>query len=145
MIDIRQFKPTDMFSVVKLASLTLTEQYNPSLFNYFYESFPEGFIVAEYGHKIIGFIIGVKINDILSKILMLSISEQFQNKKIGSDLLKNFIRKISEEGIKFVELEVRTDNIKAINFYKKHGFKIRNEIKDFYQNGESAYTMKREL
>jgi len=77
--------------------------------------------------------------------LMLSISEQFQNKKIGSDLLKNFIRKISEEGIKFVELEVRTDNIKAINFYKKHGFKIRNEIKDFYQNGESAYTMKREL
>jgi len=145
MIDIRQFKPTDMFSVVKLASLTLTEQYNPSLFNYFYESFPEGFIVAEYGHKIIGFIIGVKINDILSKILMLSISKQFQNKKIGSDLLKNFIRKISEEGIKFVELEVRTDNIKAINFYKKHGFKIRNEIKDFYQNGESAYTMKREL
>lgn len=145
MIDIRQFKPADMFSVVKLASLTLTEQYNPSLFNYFYESFPEGFIVAEYGHKIIGFIIGVKINDILSKILMLSISEQFQNKKIGSDLLKNFIRKISEEGIKFVELEVKIDNNKAINFYKKHGFKISNEIKDFYQNGESAYTMKREL
>jgi ribosomal-protein-alanine N-acetyltransferase len=144
-IEIRRFKPTDMFSVVKLASITLTEQYNPSLFNYFYESFPEGFIVADYGHKIIGFIVGVKINDILSKILMVSISEQFQNKKIGSELLSYFLRKISEEGIKFIELEVRTDNKKAINFYKKHGFKIRNEIKDFYQNGESAYTMKKEI
>ena len=145
MIEIRQFKPTDMFSVVKLASTTLTEQYNPSLFNYFYESFPEGFIIAEYGHKIIGFIVGVKINDILSKILMLSISEQFQNKNIGSNLLKKFLRKISDEGVKFVELEVRIDNEKAINFYRKHGFKIRNEITDFYQNGESAYTMKKEL
>jgi ribosomal-protein-alanine N-acetyltransferase len=144
-IEIRQFKPTDMFSVVKLASRTLTEQYNPSLFNYFYESFPEGFIIAEYGYKIIGFLVGVKINDILSKILMLSISEQFQNKKIGSDLLNYFFRKISEKGVKFVELEVRIENEKAINFYKKHGFKIRNEIKDFYQNGESAYTMKKEL
>jgi ribosomal protein S18 acetylase RimI-like enzyme len=76
---------------------------------------------------------------------MLSISEQFQNKKIGSDLLNYFFRKISEKGVKFVELEVRIENEKAINFYKKHGFKIRNEIKDFYQNGESAYTMKKEL
>ena len=145
MIEIRQFKPTDMFSVIKLASITLTEQYNPSLFNYFYETFPEGFIIAEYGHKIIGFIIGVKINDLLSKILMLSISEQFQNKKVGSDLLKHFLKKISDEGVRFVELEVRIDNKKAINFYKKHGFKIINEINDFYQNGESAYTMKKEL
>ena len=142
---IRLFEPKDMFSVIKLASITLTEQYNPSLFNYFYETFPEGFIVAEYGHKIIGFLIGVRINDILSKILMLSISKQYQNKRIGSDLLKYFLKRLYEEGVKFIELEVKIDNEKAINFYKKHGFKIRNEIKDFYQNGESAYTMKRQL
>ena len=145
MLEIRQFKPTDMFSVIKLASATLTEQYTPSLFNYFYETFPEGFIVADFGHKIIGFIVGVKINEILTKILMLSISEQYQNKKIGSDLLKYLLKKISEEGVRFVELEVRIDNDKAINFYKKHGFKIINEIKDFYQNNENAYTMKKEL
>ncbi|UCH71422.1 MAG: hypothetical protein JSW62_03215, partial [Thermoplasmatales archaeon] len=62
MFTIRKFQPNDMFSTIKLASETLTEHYNPSLFNYFYEIFPNGFIVAEKNRKIIGFIIGVKTN-----------------------------------------------------------------------------------
>jgi ribosomal-protein-alanine N-acetyltransferase len=143
--EIRQFKPTDMFSVIKLASETLTEHYNPSIFNYFYETFPKGFIVAEYAYKIIGFLIGVKVNERLAKILMISISELYQNKNLGSELLKNFLKIISGENVKIVELEVRVDNKKALKFYEKHGFKIKNEIKDFYQNGESAYTMGKEI
>ncbi len=145
MLEIRQFKPTDMFSVIKLASVTLTEHYNPSIFNYFYETFPKGFIIAEYAHKIVGFIIGVKLNEKLAKLLMIGISESLQNKNIGSDLLKYFLKKISDEKIKFVELEVRIDNKKAIKFYEKHGFKIGNKISAFYQNGESAYTMRKEI
>jgi ribosomal-protein-alanine N-acetyltransferase len=134
-----------MFSVIKLASDTLTERYNPSLFNYFYETFPEGFIVVEYSQKIIGFIIGVKINNILAKILMISISKNFQRKNIGSELLIYFLNILSKEYIKYVELEVRIDNKKAINFYKKHGFEIKNKIKNFYQNGKSAYNMRKEI
>jgi len=144
-IEIRQFKPTDMFSVIKLASETLTEHYNPSVFNYFYETFPKGFIIAEYAHKIIGFIIGVKLNEKLAKILMISVSELHQNKNIGSDLLKQFLKKISDEGVKFVQLEVRVDNKKAIKFYDKHGFKIKNKIREFYHNGKSAYTMRKQI
>jgi len=144
-LEIRQFKPMDMFPVIKLASETLTERYNPSIFNYFYETFPKGFIVAEYAHKIIGFIIGVKLNEKVAKILMISVSGLFQNKNIGSDLLKQFLKKISYEDVKFVELEVRIDNKKAIKFYEKNGFIIKNKIKEFYQNGKSAYTMRKEI
>ena len=145
MLLVREFKPIDMFSVIKLASETLTEHYNPSIFNYFYETFPKGFIIAEFAHKIIGFIIGVKINDKLAKILMIGISGLYQNKNIGSELTKYFLKRLSEEKIKFVELEVRTDNQKAIKFYEKNGFKIGNTLKEFYQNGESAYTMRKEI
>ena len=56
MFTIREFHPTDMFSVIKLASDTLPERYNPSLFTYFYETFPKGFLIAETGLKIIGFL-----------------------------------------------------------------------------------------
>ena len=141
MILIRKFKPTDMFSVIKLASETLTEQYNPSLFNFFYESYPRGFIVAEKEHKIIGFIIGVKTTTYTSRILMLSISTKNRRQKIGSSLLLEFLKIIVKEKVKTVELEVRTDNNKAKNFYIKHGFKIKGKIEDFYQDGKSAYTM----
>jgi len=138
---IRQFQPTDMFSVIKLASETLTERYNPSLFNYFYETFPEGLIVVEKAHRIIGFLIGVKIDSEYAKILMLAVLKIYRKQGIGSELLKQFLKVISNENIKKVELEVRTKNKSAINFYMKHGFKIKEKQSKFYQTGEDAYTM----
>ena len=144
MLIIRQFQPEDMFPVIKLASETLPEQYNPSLFNYFYETFPQGFIVAEKAHKMIGFIIGVKTNPETAKILMLSVLEPYRKQNIGSALLNQFLKEMSAENIKNTELEVRIDNQKAIKFYKKHGFKITEKIPKFYQNGGDAYTMKKE-
>ena len=134
-----------MFSVIKLASITLPERYNPSIFNYFFETFPKGFIVAEKDHKIIGFIIGVKINQDLAKILMLSVSELFRKRNIGTSLFKKFLEEISYENIKNIQLEVRSDNKKAIKFYEKNGFKIIKQIQKFYQNGNDAFTMEKEI
>lgn len=145
MITIRKFRPTEMFSVIKIASETLTERYNPSLFNYFYETFPEGFIVAEKNHKIIGFLIGVKINTEYAKILMLAVLKPYRKQKIGSELLNHFLKVIYKLNIKKVELEVRIHNKTAINFYQKNGFKITEIQKRFYQSGETAYTMTREI
>lgn len=132
-----------MFSVIKIASETLTETYNPSLFNYFYETFPEGIIVAEKNHKIIGFIVGLPINRKNAKILMLSVLKSQRKQNIGSGLLEEFLKQVYLLGITNIELEVRTDNTSAINFYKKHGFKIIEKLTNFYQNQEDAYNMKK--
>lgn len=145
MYNIRLFEPPDMFSVLKIASDTLTERYSPSLFNFFYESYSNGFIIAEVGHKVIGFVIGVKLNPEIAKILMLSVSDQHRRKSIGSLLLKQLETQAIRDKVKYIELEVRTDNNKAIKFYEKNGFKIIEKLKEFYQNGESAYTMKKKL
>jgi len=134
-----------MFSVIKLASDTLTEQYSPNLFNFFYESYSSGFIVAEIGHKVIGFIIGVKLNPKTAKILMLSVSKQYRRKNIGSLLLTQLQKQAIRDKVENIELEVRIDNKKAIKFYEKHNFKILDEIKEFYQKGESAYTMRKQI
>lgn len=141
MTEIRTFEPKDTFSVIKLASQTLTEKYSPNLFAYFYETNPDGFIVATLNHKIIGFLIGVKINNEKTKILMISVLPKYQKQKIGTKLLEEFIKRTQKEKINTIELEVRTDNIKAINFYEKHGFKKIIKIKEFYQDHKNAYTM----
>ncbi len=141
MIEIRTFEPKDIFSVIKLASQTLTEKYSPSLFSYFYETNPDGFIIANFNYKIIGFLIGVKINNQKTKILMLSVSPKYQKQKIGTKLLEEFIKRGQKEKINKIELEVRTDNYKAIKFYEKHGFKIMLKRKEFYQDNKDAYTM----
>lgn len=143
MLTIRQFKTKDMFSVIKLASETLPERYNPSLFNFFYETFPIGFLVAEKNHKIIGFLIGVITNPDTAKILMLGVYKHSRKQNVGSRLINHFFNKIKQKNIKNVELEVRIDNKIAIKFYEKHNFKIIEKIPNFYQNQEDAFNMKR--
>jgi len=139
---IRIFQPNDMFPVIKLASETLTERYNPSLFNYFYETFNQGFLVAEKHHKIVGFIVGVKTSSKDARILMIAVSEKQRGKKIGSALLNQFLKEIIIQKIKYVELEVKTSNNVAIEFYRKHRFTIIGIIPKFYQSDEDAYTMR---
>jgi len=142
---IRPFQVNDMFSVIKLASETLTENYNPSLFNYFYETFPQGFLIAEKHHKIIGFIVGLPLGQKNARILMLSISEKQRKQNIGSKLLEEFLKEVSLQNINNLELEVKTENRPAIKFYEKNGFQIKEEIKNFYENGENAFIMKKTI
>jgi ribosomal-protein-alanine acetyltransferase len=139
---VRKFNPNDMFSVIKLSAESLTERYNPNLFNYFFETFPQGFFVCEIHHKIIGFIVGIKISDDFAKILMLSVSKKYQNFGIGSQLLINFLREMIHHNIKKVELEVNTKNHRAVKFYKKHGFEIVDMINMFYENEDDAFIMR---
>ena len=142
MFTVKIFQPNDMFPVIKLASETLTERYNPSLFNYFYEAFNQGFLVAEKHHKIVGFIVGIKTSLEGAKILMIAVSEKQRGQNIGSALLNHFLKEIIIQKIKHVELEVKSSNNVAIEFYRKHGFIIIDTIPKFYQSGEDAYTMR---
>ena len=134
-----------MFPVIKIAHTTLPEQYSPIVFNQFYETFPEGFLVAEEHHKIIGFIAGLKLAAGTAKILMLAISEKQRRHGIGSALLTEFVQAVIRQKIHQVELEVRTHNIPAIKFYKKQGFAITDTIPGFYQIKEDAYVMRRRV
>jgi len=142
---IRTFQPNDMFSVIKIASETLTEQYTPSLFNYFYETFPDLFLVAEHYKKIIGFILAVRVTPQIARILMISVIPEYQQLKIGTELINQLVQILKEKQITQISLEVRTDNEKAISFYKKHYFEICDTFEKFYQNGEDAFMMKRLL
>lgn len=145
MLEIRQVQPQDFFSVLKIAYETLPERYSPTLFNTFYESYPQGFLVADKNKKIIGFIIGVKTVDNIIRIPMLAVNENYRRSMIGSKLISKLLEIIYKENIAILELEVKTSNIAAINFYKRHGFKIVEKMEKFYQSGEDAYLMKRIL
>ena len=145
MVSIRTFQANDMFPVIKIASETLPEQYTPSLFTYFYETFPELFLVAEHYQKIIGFILAIRISPQIARILMISVLPSYQRLFIGTQLINHLIQILKTKKIKQISLEVRTDNQKALSFYKKHHFEISDTLEHFYQNGEDAFMMKRVL
>ena len=142
---IRTFQANDMFSVVKLASETLTESYQPPLFNFLYETCPDGFIVAEKHHQLVGFIAGFQTSKTTGRISILAIRKNERRQGIASSLLSEFLTRMKEQHIHQIELEVSTPNHTAVGFYKKHGFMVKEKVIAFYQNGDDAYIMKREL
>ncbi len=76
---------------------------------------------------------------------MLCVDEKNRKQGIGSALLKQFLLFMKNLQIRCIELEVRTANKGALVFYIKQGFIIQEKLRQFYQNAEDAYSMKKEL
>jgi [ribosomal protein S18]-alanine N-acetyltransferase len=142
---IRRVQPQDILDVISLAYDTLPERYNPVIFNQFYESFPEGFLIVVDHDHLVGFLIGIKTTTNTARILMLSVQHTYRKQGIGSTLLKEFLKKMKHLHVTRIELEVRTTNTEALTFYKKQGFSLQQTLQRFYQNGEDAYAMRKDL
>ncbi len=140
---IRKFQEEDLLDVLNIANESLTENYIPELFLDIHRIWPEGFLVA-VARDVVGFIAGIKQRT-GARILLLAVRSEFRNRGIGSALMKRFITICKSEGMLSVRLEVRTKNLRAIEFYKKFGFNIISYVPNYYTNGDDAYIMWREI
>ena len=82
--------------------------------------------------------------------LLYSLIEQFEvitkerRKGIGDKLLKYLIEKYQDTDIKNITLEVKEDNIIAINLYEKYGFK-KVSTREKYYDGINGLLMEKTL
>ena len=75
-------------------------------------------------------------------ITNISVHPDYRRKKVGESLLHTAIEDCYKNGIKYITLEVRVSNIKAIGLYEKYGFKSLGTRKQYYQdNNEDALIM----
>ena len=99
--------------------------------------------VAEHDEKIVGFINLKETEQAntydLSAIYLLP---DYHGKGIGSRLIAHSIESI--KNFEEIFLEVEKDNINAVNFYKKLGFKIVDEYNDDF-DGHILRTLKMSL
>lgn len=95
-------------------------------------------IAIEYKNDIVGFS-AFYANDSIDKIAFLSliaVLDKYQGKQIGTFLLKKTETFSREKNMKYLKLEVKKNNIKAISFYKKNYYQIIEE------NNQSFYMIK---
>lgn len=78
-------------------------------------------------------------------ITKVSIRKELQGKGLSNILMKDFFSRISNLDIKSITLEVRVSNIKAINLYKKYGFKEISVRKKYYSDSEDALILQKEV
>ncbi|WMM25236.1 N-acetyltransferase [Tissierella sp. MB52-C2] len=110
----------------------ISKDYWKTNYEFVKNALPESTVlVYEDGGEIKGFI-GIIEN---SYIAGLFVSNKYQNEGIGSKLLER-----CKEDYFVLSLDVYAKNLKAINFYKKHGFKVKKE-KENDETKEKEYSM----
>ena len=93
--------------------------------------------------NIIGFVNYFDIYD-RYEIVNIFVTETYRNKKIGSKMLEHLIKLGEKQNIKNITLEVKKDNIVAINLYKKYNFEIV-AIRKLYYQGIDGLLMERKM
>lgn len=93
--------------------------------------------------KIIGFLLYSLIYDRI-EIEQLEVTTKERRKGIGDRLLNYLIEKYQNTNIKNITLEVKEDNIAAINLYKKYGFE-KVSTREKYYDGINGLLMEKTL
>ena len=66
----------------------------------------------------------------------ISVAKDYWNKGIGSQLLNNIIAFAKENSFEIIDLQVRSDNERAIHLYEKYGFEKIGEHPAFFKMKE---------
>jgi ribosomal-protein-alanine N-acetyltransferase len=141
---IRRFRPSDFERIIAIEKEAFGE-YNPILFMAAYETFPDGFLVAEEDGHVVGFVTNVVVALFDVKILSIAVDKRCQSKGFASMLLKALFQVLRAKGILRLLLEVRLSNTRAQRLYLSLGFNLVKVISAYYQDGEDAYLMERLL
>lgn len=84
--------------------------------------------VSEFNGEVVGFIHQIYVLDpfhggLNSYIVNLFVKELCRNMRIGSQLVKKALENAKKKSVIEVHVDTEEDNVKAIKFYEKHGFK----------------------
>ena len=93
------------------------------------------FYKAEYNNNLIGYIIA-KISIHETHILNLTISEDYRNRGIATELLEMIFSKCYIVNSLNIFLETRVNNTPAIKLYEKHNFRRISIRKNYYQTSD---------
>lgn len=100
-------------------------------------------IVAETDGKIAGYILAL-IKRKKAKIYSIGVALAYRGEKVSLKLFQKVLLRLKALGFTQIVLEVRVDNFRAIELYKKFDFEVIKKIKSFYRDGCDALIMERE-
>lgn len=98
-------------------------------------------LVITVGGEVVGYVVA-KVDVFMGKrmghIYSIAVKQAYRRMGLGSRLLRTVEEALRERGAKVCYLEAREDNIAAINFYHKHGYRVFEVLKDYYGDGKDG-------
>ena len=143
---IRKMNYLDVDTIVEIEKELFTSPWSRD--DLYYEVEKNAFsiiLILENDDEIVGYI-GMWLLGDQTQITTIGIRKMYQGKGYGKLLMDKCEEITKMQEYPNIKLEVRVSNEKAINLYKKCGFKIVATRKNYYQdNHEDAYLMIKEM
>ena len=152
MVSIRRATADDLFQMQKTNLLCLPENYQFKFYMYHYLSWPSLLHVAEDNDgKIVGYVLAkleeedIKPGEIQGHITSISVLRTYRRLGVARKLMEHAINMLQEYfEADYVSLHVRVSNRPALILYhEKLGFEIRGIEKNYYNDAEDAYKMRK--
>ena len=141
-IEIRFMRPSDADSVHSLIISSLDEYFSPEIPLYFLNQWPRGsFVASDFAGNIVGYIAGASLSGGRVSVSLLCVEHSSRGRGIGSALLGHLETSARMEGIRTIQLEVKTSNSQAIRFYERRGFMRTEVLPGFYNDGSDGIRM----
>lgn len=141
-ITLRQFEKPDIQRVMEIEEDSLLDG-DAGLYLDLHEEWPEGFLVAEYEDKVIGFIVLVLTPEGDGRVFAIAVDSNYRGRGVGRTLLKAAFNLLRKRKIGFLRLEVRVSNNVAQRLYRSTGFMEIGFIPFYYKDGEGAIVMRK--
>ncbi|MCF6767920.1 GNAT family N-acetyltransferase [Thiotrichales bacterium 19S11-10] len=137
--DIRQAKLTDIARLVTIENtMFYADRLSKRQFYYHINKKRNLLWVVENNIEIMGYMLVFMLKKNM-RIYSLVVDYAYQGKGVAKQLLGQLINHPKMPCSIF--LEVNTNNITAINLYKKFNFLIKSTLPSYYETGDSAYKM----
>jgi ribosomal-protein-alanine N-acetyltransferase len=150
-VDIRRMEERDLPSVLEVENLCFKQPWTKEQFLYeINENEYSNPWVVELSSStndivsVVGFCVWWQTFD-SATICQIAVHPGIQRRQLGSAMMDEIINDAYAKKVQTLTLEVRVGNTKAINFYKKHGFKTEVIKPKYYTDGEDALYMMRKV
>jgi len=139
---IREYDPNDSDRLYEILCGSLDESYRQEMLSYFHMQWPKGqFVACDLTGRPIGLLFVSRTDASHARIMMFAVDRDHRSFGVGSQLLVRLKHTAMMNGIRHISLEVRPSNMRAINFYKRHGFVSTEVLRNYYNDGGDAVRM----
>jgi len=142
-VSVRRARPPDAKRLAEMERACFTNP-NPQLILHVC-GFVDGFLVAEGDADILGYVLFTPSSSSQARVLSLAVSPDHRRMGVGTRLMRGAFDVLSSRGFGYVGLEVRVSNEPAQSLYEDLGFVYDGIDKGYYDDGEDAYLMKKNL
>jgi len=143
---IRPYRDEDFSEVTGLESAGVHERYRSAVFvRQMGALAPATFLVAVSGTTVVGFTVGLIVEDDPGQawILRMMVKDGFRHRGIGTALLRAVCGVLHGRAVTTISLTVSPENGPAIQLYRQEGFEKESLARAYFGEGEDRFVMKR--